>query len=831
MKKFYTLIGIAVLSFSAQAQVVNIPDVNFKNALLNHIPVIDTNNDNEIETGEAMAVTVLHVYQKNISSLAGIEAFTNLVDLDCGANNLSALDVTPLTNLQRLFCPINQLISLNVTGLQNLAELTCSQNNFATLALSGLPNLTFLECSNNHFAALDLSNVPSLKRVFCAYNDLTFLNVNGLSNVEELYCYANDLNTLNFAALTGVKELNFSYNLFTGAFNASVMPNIETLNFERNDISSATLTGLNHLRRLTLTENNISAIDLSGLTALEILESDQNSLTSLDVTGLASLKQISANYNHIAALSIADLPHFQSLGIIQNGLSSLTLQNLNELILIQASNNNLQSIDLSTLPGLLTIYLNNNPLQAIDVSANPNLYSLQCYDNPQLSYLNIKNGHAIQSLNFEGCILLQYICVDNANIQSTLAIAQNFGLSGIQVNTYCDFTPGGTFNTISGTATIDSDNNGCDTNDDAVPGIKINLSNGTNIGAAILNTSGAYAFFTQQGSFTLTPQFENPYFSCSPTSATVNFSTVDGSVQPQNFCITPLGTHNDLEITIIPLTALRPGFDANFQLVYKNKGTHTVPSGSVSLSFADAVLDLVTAAPMPDSQAADIMNWNYTNLNPFETRTINLTVNLNGPTETPPANIDDVIHFLAVINPTTGDEIIRDNTFELTQTVVGSFDPNDKTCLNGTYIDPEMIGDFLHYLIRFQNTGTAPAENIVIKDAIDLSKFDISTFQMVTASHPYETHIESEHVEFIFNGIQLPGGVNNPLSHGFVTFKIKTKVNLPVGSSVSNKADIFFDYNFPITTKKVTYQLSQLGTIEIDDHTISVYQKKLKKPQ
>jgi hypothetical protein len=39
-----------------------------------------------------------------------------------------------------------------------------------------------------------------------------------------------------------------------------------------------------------------------------------------------------------------------------------------------------------------------------------------------------------------------------------------------------------------------------------------------------------------------------------------------------------------------------------------------------------------------------------------------------------------------------------------------------------------------------------------------------------------------------------------PNKYGFVAFKIKTKPTLTLGNTVTNTADIFFDYNYPITT-------------------------------
>jgi hypothetical protein len=58
--------------------------------------------------------------------------------------------------------------------------------------------------------------------------------------------------------------------------------------------------------------------------------------------------------------------------------------------------------------------------------------------------------------------------------------------------------------------------------------------------------------------------------------------------------------------------------------------------------------------------------------------------------------------------------------------------------------------------------------------------------------------IGANRAEFIFENINLP--FTEPDKHGYVAFKIKTKPNLVLGNTVTNQADIFFDYNFPITT-------------------------------
>lgn len=117
--RFSFLIFLIVCGIGAQAQIVNIPDANFKNALVNEIVAdtdgdgaidgpVDTNGDGEIQVTEAEAVFRLKVDDFNIASLQGIQSFTNLLELECSNNNISSLDLSQSPNLKILSCIINQ---------------------------------------------------------------------------------------------------------------------------------------------------------------------------------------------------------------------------------------------------------------------------------------------------------------------------------------------------------------------------------------------------------------------------------------------------------------------------------------------------------------------------------------------------------------------------------------------------------------------------------------------------------------------------------------------------------------------------------------------------
>ncbi|WP_396176707.1 leucine-rich repeat domain-containing protein, partial [Flavobacterium sp.] len=227
MKKLYTLLVIALIGFVGKAQIVNIPDANFKAKLLQASPSngiastqtpnasgnvtiytkIDTNNDGEIQVSEALAIKWLRVYNNSITDLTGIESFTNLINLNCSNNQLTSLIVSGLTNLKYLYCNNNQLPSLNVIGLSNLQRLECQNNLLPSLNISGLSNLQRLECQNNLLPSLNISGLTNLQTLKCGYNLLPSLNVSGLTNLQTLECSGNQLPSLNVSGLTNLSWL------------------------------------------------------------------------------------------------------------------------------------------------------------------------------------------------------------------------------------------------------------------------------------------------------------------------------------------------------------------------------------------------------------------------------------------------------------------------------------------------------------------------------------------------------------------------------------------------------------------------------------------------
>jgi hypothetical protein len=195
MKKTFTLLFIILVGYSIKAQIVNIPDTNFKNALISL--GVDTNNNGEIEFTEAEAVDSLDISGKGIEDLTGIEAFINIEYLNCSLQELLYLNLGNAINLKTLDYHNTWISLLNLSSCNLLKKLNCSSTNTHILNISNCTHLEELNCSLNIIGNLDLSNALSLKILDCHYNGLVSLNLSSNDSLVYLNCSENFMETLN----------------------------------------------------------------------------------------------------------------------------------------------------------------------------------------------------------------------------------------------------------------------------------------------------------------------------------------------------------------------------------------------------------------------------------------------------------------------------------------------------------------------------------------------------------------------------------------------------------------------------------------------------------
>ena len=648
-----------------------------------------------------------------------------------------------------------------------------------------LVNLKELDVTCNDFVSLDVMMLPHLKKLICANNPrLSSLNLDGLNELETLFCFGNNFSTFYIHDLPSLTSLNQSFSgdfwylnpTGSSAVILENLPGITTLNVVNSRINSLTIRNV-PLQRLNCNSN-----------AMESLNLDCEDLFDLTCT------------SNLLTTAQLDTPRLSSLDISNNQLGTLDLSGLPNLQNLNVSSNVLTALDFSPVPLLSVFKANNNQLKNIDLSNLPLLQSVNLRHN-LLEILRIKNGMRTIPMYFDVYQnpTMRLLCCDDFMVSRYLEKISTTNYPNCDVNSFCTTTPGGEYFTVSGTARYDGDNNGCEISDVAIPYLKLMVANDSWSASRdlyIANASGNYSIPVKSGVTSFTPVFENPYTYYNVLSDfPANFPT-ETSPAIKNICLSRMATVRDLEIFIEPLGVAKPGNTARYKMICKNKGT-IQETGIVKLEFNDALVDFVTSAPNSSLQAPGVIQWNFSNLEPFKTFEIQFSVNVNAATATPAVTPGTALIYKASVH--AGVELWNDdNTMQLSQLVVNADQSNSKTCLEGLKMSQQVIGKYVHYMIRFKNTGTAIANNIVIKDVIDFAEFEASSVVPMDSSHDFITKISDKNITFIFENVNL--SFEDGQNEGYLSFKIKTQNTLAVGNSFSNTANIFFDYNLPTVT-------------------------------
>lgn len=774
------------------SQNVNIPDTVFKSYLVSNT-LINTNGDDEIQESEADIYDGSIKYfgwnlseDEKIHDLTGIEFFHSLKELDVSFNEIPSVNLVNNVNLEILDIDHNNLTSLDLAENNKLTDLVCGNNNLVSINILDNILLERLSIINNDLKSIDVKNNVNLKTITCYGNDFESLDITKNTKLEDLRCSENLITDINLSQNTELNYLSLNDNLLS-SIDLSNNIKLETIYLSNNGILSVDLSKNKNLSTLSMGETLIESLDLSKNTNIEYLYCSSNSnLTDINLTKSTSLIQFFCDNVNLTQLDLS-------------GCTSLKYLNLEET--------NMPQIDLSNCLELIEFNCKSSQFTNLDLSNNSKLESLDCWDNKKLTTLNLKNGgdFNLNDIKFGFCTELIHICVDEKNTERLeLITIINKSLysfnDNLTVNTYCSFKPGGVYKTISGNIFSPTAGEDCGSTNAVLNGYtKLNVLTNNEAESYIVNT-GSYEIGLIEGVYEVSVgDSETGYFNTVPEK--IDLTIVDDfSPEEYDFCIMPSGDFNDLEVTIIPMEEVRPGFDTKFRIVYANKGT-TVLSGEISFNFNNSLMDFLNASVEPVSQVENNLKWNFNDLSPLEIGSIDLIMNINSPQESPAVNGGDILTFTSEILFSDTDQTPTNNLFELNMEVVNSFDPNDIRCLEGSSIATSKIGDYIHYLIRFENTGTANAVNVVVKDIIDANKFDINTVDLLSSSHNMITKIsETNKLEFIFEDINLPFDDAN--NDGFVCFKIKILGDVTEDDTLLNQAEIYFDFNFPIITNE-----------------------------
>ncbi len=313
MKKYILLLVFIMSSVTmSYAQYVNIPDANFRKALIK--AGVDKNKDGKISTYEAKRKKSLKLMEfkgnvwkgLNIKDLTGIEAFTELTTLDVrqnkltkinvsknrkliwlkvSDNNLRSIDITRNTLLQTFHCENNNITSMNVSKNVRLKDFNCSGNKLKWLDISKNPKISLLGCANNTLNGLSVRNNKALTDFDCSGSGLTKIDISKNLEMVALSCFDNQIEVLDVS-----KNSKLIY-LFCAANKLKKLDTKSNKNLEYIDCSNNNLTKLDvsknlKLRSLECKDNMLAVLDLSKSNKLSVLKCGGNNMDKICVWDL-----------------------------------------------------------------------------------------------------------------------------------------------------------------------------------------------------------------------------------------------------------------------------------------------------------------------------------------------------------------------------------------------------------------------------------------------------------------------------------------------------------------------------------------------------------------
>lgn len=326
------------------------------------------------------------------------------------------------------------------------------------------------------------------------------------------------------------------------------------------------------------------------------------------------------------------------------------------------------------------------------------------------------------------------------------------------------------------------------------------------ISSPMTDADGAYIMYVDTGSYEVSSQVSSNLWGL--TTDSVTYHTMLTPATPisldNDFGYSPIVDTTMLALSIVP-SGGPCGWWSFHSLAVLNQGT-TQPQGMITYVL-DTLFDYVTAWPSPNYVNGDTLRWHYDSLFYFTEELIHVQVFVPVLALGTPFNCP-----LMVTAEDDMGTVLSSFSAAYSGILGCSYDPNDKQVSPAGYgafgaVDIET--DHLDYTIRFQNTGSAPAYSVMLRDQLS-DHFDLDRLEVLAYSHlPSQILLEpGRELVIRFDNISLPDSATSQLeSHGFIKFRIGLLPGLADGTLIPNEAEIYFDLNQPVLTNTTSSTL------------------------
>lgn len=382
---------------------------------------------------------------------------------------------------------------------------------------------------------------------------------------------------------------------------------------------------------------------------------------------------------------------------------------------------------------------------------------------------------------------------------------------------------------VYGVVFCDSDSNGVQNNGEmAIPYAPIELTGSSGTITTYSNGNGYFGYYgTNLGSATAALDINAQWM----TQHGYSFNgpiTVSTSCSQQNFiqvgadCGPAAQPCADMWTSVSPWIGYYQNQTNYIKLKWGNYGPAPAQSYTLTLTFPAGVTPNTSSIAYSNyTISGNTITWTFNNSNSSYfsySDVISFFVPMGFPSGTQHYYTSTI-----TVNGNNADCHSGNNNGSLMMILGNSYDPNDKNVNLPTTIDP-FVQDTLTYVIRFQNTGDAPAQDVYIMDTLS-ANLDWSTLKMIETSHDMQlVNLGNGVIKFDFPGIWLPDSTNNePESHGHLTYQIVENAGNGVGTSIENTAHIYFDWNAPVVTNTTYNENQVLNVEELDFTALQVY--------
>ncbi len=468
--------------------------------------------------------------------------------------------------------------------------------------------------------------------------------------------------------------------------------------------------------------------------------------------------------------------------------------------IVTVSNNNTGALDFGFVDGLLSlspaVTFPGSNLNAIVTSRSLFLTGAQPYGNITYSYFQHVSNPSYQYLVSNA----NYVVLDSSTVHLVYPVPTNMqpGIYNLVIRTgnlsyYLEnalsIIPAPSY--LEGHCYFDLNNNGAfDTGEPPVENVRL-----------YLDPDSSFAFSDNLGNFRFGAVLGSHTLSYSPMASSIFTLT-----SAPSYSFTNTGNQSgfdfgfrsnlpDYTCNIIFSPALmRCNQQVTSYISYQNKSN--IPVDGLVYFIPDSGQIYVSSIPPHSSINGDTIFWNFTALQPMETRQISVKV------QNPQSGIVIMISGIKAVDG-FGIEQFHD-TLNWSGDIRCAWDPNDKAVSPQGVDDTHhytLLSETLEYLIRFQNTGNDTAFTVIIRDTIDAS-LDLNTFELIAASHTVQVEVDHNRAaSFTFNNILLADSViDEPNSHGFVRYRISPNAGIPDPTIIENTAYIYFDLNPAVVT-------------------------------